>query len=87
MAEDAKVDDGIRTRLKRALKKLRKDREVERAARELQEEMQRNVEEAQEPVWESDENLCKELEEDMHSWENQPQYEHVADGAEQQHEI
>ena len=48
MAEDAKVDDGASSRLRRALKQLRKDREEERAARELLEEMQQNVDEAQE---------------------------------------
>ena len=50
-AEDAK-DDGVRTRLRRALKQLCKDREEEKAAKELQEETQRNVEEAQERVLE-----------------------------------
>ena len=41
LAEDAKVDDGARSRLRRALKQLRKDKK--RAARELLEEMQQNV--------------------------------------------
>ena len=45
MAEDVNVDDGVRTRLRRALKQLRKDTEEEKAAKELREEMQRNVEE------------------------------------------
>ena len=45
--------------------------EEEIAARELQEEMQRNVEEAQERVWESEENLCRELEESMYSLERE----------------
>ena len=35
MAEEAKVDDGARSRLRSALKQLRKDTEEERAAREL----------------------------------------------------
>ena len=38
MAEDAKVVDGIR--IKKGLKQLRKAKEEERAAKELQEEMQ-----------------------------------------------
>ena len=61
MAEQAKVDDGVRTRLRKALKQFRKAREEERAAKEHQEEMQENVEKAQERVLESEENLCKEL--------------------------
>ena len=71
MAEDAKVYDGVRTRLKNAVKQLRKAREKERAAKELQEEMQRNVEEARERVLESEENLCRELVGYLYSWENQ----------------
>ena len=47
MAEDAKVDDGTRTRIKKGLKQLRKARDEERAA-ELLEEMQQKVAEAQE---------------------------------------
>ena len=35
MAEDAKVDDGIKTRIKKGFKQLRKAREEERAAKEL----------------------------------------------------
>ena len=50
---------------------LRKDREEGKAARELKEGMQRNVEEVQERVWESEENLCRELEEDTYSWEQE----------------
>ena len=71
MAEDAKVDDGVRTRLRRALKQLRKDREEERAARELLEEMQRNVGEEQERACESERSLCRELEEYVYSWERE----------------
>ena len=44
MAEDAKVDDGFRTRIKTGLKQLRKARGEERAAEELQVEMQEHVE-------------------------------------------
>ena len=66
-AEDAKVDDGVRTN-------SAKTGEAERAARELQEEMHRNVEEAQERVLESEENLCRELEENMYSWERKVEY-------------
>ena len=69
MAEHSKVDDGLRTRLRKALEQLRKAREEERAAKEHQEEMQENVERAQERVLESEENLCKELDEYMCSWE------------------
>ena len=39
MAQDAKVEDGDKSRLTKALKQLRKDREEESAARELLEEM------------------------------------------------
>ena len=46
MAEDAKADDGDKSRLRRALKQVRKDREEERAARQLLKEMQQNVDEA-----------------------------------------
>ena len=56
MAEDSKVDDGIRTRINKGLKQLRKARE-ERAARELQEEMQEHVEKARELVLRLEENL------------------------------
>ena len=38
MAEDVKVDDGARSRLRRGLEQLRKDKEEERAAHELLEE-------------------------------------------------
>ena len=69
MAEDAKVDDGDRSRLMRALKELRKDREEERAARELLEEMQQNLDEAQERASVSERSLCRELEEYMYSWD------------------
>ena len=51
MAEDAKVDDGIRTGIKKGLKQLRKGREEARAAKELWEEMKENEEKAQERVW------------------------------------
>ena len=47
---------------RRALKQLRKDREKERAARELLEEMQQNVDQAQERASESERSLCRELE-------------------------
>ena len=47
MAEDVKVDDGARSRLRRGLEQLRKDKEEERAARELLEEMQQNVDKTQ----------------------------------------
>ena len=63
MAEDARVDDGARSRLRRALKQLRKDMEEERATRELLEEIQQNVDEAQERACESDQSLCGELKE------------------------
>ena len=69
MADDAKCDDGDRGRLRRALNQLRKDRREERAARELQEEMQQYVDEAQERAWESEQNLCSKLVEYMYSWE------------------
>ena len=68
VAADAKVDDGCRSRLRRALKQLRKDREEERTARELLEEMQQNVDEAQERTSESGRSLCRELEEYVYSW-------------------
>ena len=71
MAEDAKVDDGARSRLRRALKQLRKDREEERAARELLEGMQQHVDEAQERACESERSLCRELAEYMYSWERE----------------
>ena len=71
MAEDAKVDDSDRSRLRRALKQLRKDREEERAARKFLEEMQQNVDEAQEPASESEWTLCRELEEYMYSWDRE----------------
>ena len=70
MAEDAKLD-GVRARIKKALKQLSQAREEERAAKELQEEMKENVERAQERVLESEENLCKELDEYMYSWEQE----------------
>ena len=69
MAEDAKGDDGDRGRLRRALNQLRKDGREERAARELQEETQQNVDEAQERAWESEQSLCSKLVKDMCSWE------------------
>ena len=56
MAEDSKVDDGIRTRIKKGLKQLRNARE-ERAARELREEMQEHVEKARERALRLEENL------------------------------
>ena len=55
LAEDSKVD-GIRTRINKGLKQLRKARE-ERAARELQEEMQEHVDKARELVLRLEENL------------------------------
>ena len=54
MAEDAKVDDGDKSRLRRALKQLRKDREEERPAREL-------LDEAQERAPESERSFCREV--------------------------
>ena len=48
MAENANVEDGDKSRLRKALKQLRKDSEEASAARELLEEMQQNVNEAQE---------------------------------------
>ena len=71
MAEQAKVDDGVRTSLRKSLKQLPKAREEGRTAKEHQEEIQENVERAQERVLESEENLCKELDEYMYSWEQE----------------
>ena len=48
IAENANVEDGDKSRLRKALKQLRKDREEESTARELLEEMEQNVNEAQE---------------------------------------
>ena len=53
------------------MKQLRKDREEERTARELLEEMQQTVEEAQERASESEWSLCRELEEQMYSWDRE----------------
>ena len=69
MAEDAKIDDGIRTRIKKGLKQLSKAREKARAAKELQEEIHENEEKAQERVLEVEENLWVTFNEDMNSWE------------------
>ena len=57
--------------MKKGLKQLRKAREEERAAKELQEEMLENVEKAQERVLQLAENLWKELDEYMYSWEQE----------------
>ena len=70
MAEDAKVD-GVRNRIKRGLEQLRKDREEERAATKLQEELQENVEKAQERVLQLEEELWKERDEYKYSWEQE----------------
>ena len=43
MADDAKVEDGDKGRLRKALKQLRKDREEKSAARELLEEVQQDI--------------------------------------------
>ena len=67
MAEDAKIDDGARSRFRRALQQFRKGREEERAARE----MQQNGDEAQERPCESERILCRELEEYMYSWDRE----------------
>ena len=69
MAEDARVEDGDMSRLGKALKQLRKDRDEENATRELLEEMQQNVDDTQERASESERNLCRELEECMCSWD------------------
>ena len=65
MAEDAKVDDGIRTRIKKGLKQLRKAREEEKAAKELQEEVQEKVEISAGAS--AEENLWKELDESRYA--------------------
>ena len=62
MAEDAKVDDGTRTRNKKGLRQLRKAREEEKTTRELQKEMQENLEKAHERVLQMAENLWREVE-------------------------
>ena len=69
MAEDATVEDGDKSRLRRALKQLRKDRDKENAVREFLEEMQQNVDEAHARASESERSLCRELEEDMYPWD------------------
>ena len=61
MAENANVEDGDKSRLRKALKQLRNDREEETAARELLEEQPS----------ESERSLCRELEEFMYSWERE----------------
>ena len=58
MAEDSKVDDGIRTKIKKKLKQFCKARE-ERAARELQEEMQEHMEKARELLLRLEENFWR----------------------------
>ena len=69
--DDAKVEDGDKGRLRKALKQLRKDRDEEGAARELLEEMQQNVDEAHARASESERRLCQELEEFMYWWDRE----------------
>ena len=72
MTENEKAEDGDKSRLRKALKQLRKDKEEEKgAARELLEEMQQNVNEAQERASESERSLCWELEDYLYSWERE----------------
>ena len=54
--------------MKKGLKQLRKAREEERAAKELQEEMLENVEKAQERVLQLKGDLWKELHEFLYSF-------------------
>ena len=83
MTQDAKVYDGVRTRLRRALKQLQKDRKDEKVAKEVQEEMQRNVEEGTGASVRIGRKYVG-----TRSWKTeQPQHEDLANDAEQQHEI
>ena len=77
MAEDAKIDDGIRTRIKKGLKQLSKAREEARAAKEPQEEMQKKEEKAKERVLEVEENLWVTFNEDMNSREQNRRRPHL----------
>ena len=87
----SKNEDGEKSRLRRALTQLRKDRDME--ARELLEEMQRIVTKAQERASESERSLFREFREFMYSWErevgrpNSAQHENLADDAKQKYEV
>ena len=72
MAEDARVNDGARSRPRRACNNSAKTGKKEvRAAGEHPEEMQQHVDGAQERACESERCLCRELEEGMYSWERE----------------
>ena len=71
MADDVKIEDSDKGRLRKALKQHRKDRDEENAARELLEEMQQNVDDAHARSSESERRLCQELEEFMYSWDRE----------------
>ena len=84
MAEDAKVEDDDKSRLRKALKQLRKDREEERAAQEL---LGRNAAKHRErgPRASESEGICARSSRIScsHGKTKQPQHENLADDAKQ----
>ena len=71
MADDAKVEDGDKGRLRKILKQLRKERDEENEARSLLEEKQQNLDEAHAKASETEQRLYLELEEYMFSWDRE----------------
>ena len=71
MADDAKVEDGDKGRLRKTLKQLRKERDEENEVRALLEEMQQNLDEAHARASETERRLCQELEDYMCSWDRE----------------
>ena len=70
-AIDETQEDKERSRLKDVVKQLRKESEEENQARVLLEEIQQNFDEAHARASETEQELCRELGEYMHSWDQE----------------